>query len=393
MRFPLLICGSMVLLLLSSPSSSPGQDDPFADLIPEANRQNATCLGDLPLARQGDAAAQFRVGVCYDYGEETPEDNTEAAKWYRLAAKQGLSHAQHNLGFLYYNGEGVPQNYEKAYMWLYLAAEQGVEESRQAMQIVGRGTDAQRIGARLNSTSVGASRKNRTGLFDDLIDEPAPRKMRLGKAISSAAGEALAFALFLLAGLAAWVEGIRRINSSLPSMPYGVVFGGIWVAISAVIFVFPGATEPLGVILSLVVFPGLLVWLVLTILNIRSTQNDLEPSPVLDGLTDDAVGNRERSDHPLPSALGHRITRAITRRKILALGIGLVALMGLFPPWLEVVKTNRVERERPAGYSVIFSPPKPTGGWWVKIDVSRLTVQWVVVAVIVGGAAYLKKED
>ena len=39
-------------------------------------------------AEKGVAGAQFRLGRMYDFGFGVPEDDQEAVKWYRLAAKQ-----------------------------------------------------------------------------------------------------------------------------------------------------------------------------------------------------------------------------------------------------------------------------------------------------------------
>ena len=60
----------------------------------------------------------------YDDGHGVPRDDTEAAKWFRLAADQGYAMAQNNLGSLYARGEGVPKDYVQAYMWFALSAEQ-----------------------------------------------------------------------------------------------------------------------------------------------------------------------------------------------------------------------------------------------------------------------------
>jgi len=51
------------------------------------------------------ATAQFNLGLMYG---SVPQDDVEAAKWYRLAAEQGYAPAQANLGVMYRNGEGVP---------------------------------------------------------------------------------------------------------------------------------------------------------------------------------------------------------------------------------------------------------------------------------------------
>jgi len=76
----------------------------------------------LPLAEAGDARAQFNLCVLYHEGRGVPQDDAEAAKWYRLAANQGNALAQFKLGGLYVAGYGVPQNYAEAYFWFDLAA-------------------------------------------------------------------------------------------------------------------------------------------------------------------------------------------------------------------------------------------------------------------------------
>ena len=71
----------------------------------------ATALREFkPLAEQGNAAAQFNLGVMYDKGIGVPQNHKTAVKWYTLAAKQGNAHAQTNLGLMYDEGKGVPQN-------------------------------------------------------------------------------------------------------------------------------------------------------------------------------------------------------------------------------------------------------------------------------------------
>ena len=51
-----------------------------------------------------------------------PQDYAEAARWYRRAAEQGDAQAQYNLGLAYARGEGVTQNPVEAHMWFNLAA-------------------------------------------------------------------------------------------------------------------------------------------------------------------------------------------------------------------------------------------------------------------------------
>ncbi len=75
-----------------------------------------------PLAKQGDAEAQFFLGAMYNLGDGVPQDYAESAKWFRKAAEQGNAKAQFFLGIMYEDGQGVPQDYAKAYMWFTLAA-------------------------------------------------------------------------------------------------------------------------------------------------------------------------------------------------------------------------------------------------------------------------------
>jgi len=75
-----------------------------------------------PLAAQGDAAAQYNLGLMYDEGRGVTRDDAQAVNWYRKAADQGDANAQNNLGFMYAEGRGVAQDYVLAYMWINLAA-------------------------------------------------------------------------------------------------------------------------------------------------------------------------------------------------------------------------------------------------------------------------------
>jgi TPR repeat protein len=77
------------------------------------------------LANQGDAAAQYRLGLMYQGGLGVLEDNAVAAMWFRRAADQGLKTAQWDLGLMYENGFGVRQDYVQAHMWYNLSAAQG----------------------------------------------------------------------------------------------------------------------------------------------------------------------------------------------------------------------------------------------------------------------------
>jgi TPR repeat protein len=78
-----------------------------------------------PLAEQGDAEAQYNLGVLYQYGRGAPQDDAEAAKWFRQAAEQDDPDAQYSLGVLYSEGRGVDKDLDEAATWLRRAADQG----------------------------------------------------------------------------------------------------------------------------------------------------------------------------------------------------------------------------------------------------------------------------
>ena len=62
----------------------------------------------LQAAEQGNATAQYNLGVMYTNGQEgVRQDYAQAVHWYRKAAEQGDVDAQVNLGWLYDNGQGV----------------------------------------------------------------------------------------------------------------------------------------------------------------------------------------------------------------------------------------------------------------------------------------------
>ena len=76
-------------------------------------------------AEQGNADAQYNLGVCYKHGIGVPKDDAEAVKWYLKSAEQGDAKAQYNLGDCYHKGNGVPKDDVEAVKWYRKSAEQG----------------------------------------------------------------------------------------------------------------------------------------------------------------------------------------------------------------------------------------------------------------------------
>ena len=65
-----------------------------------------------------------------------PQDDAEAVKWFRKAAEQGDASAQYNLGVMYEFSRGVPQDAVQAYAWLNIAAAQGSESANGRKQYI-----------------------------------------------------------------------------------------------------------------------------------------------------------------------------------------------------------------------------------------------------------------
>jgi hypothetical protein len=76
-------------------------------------------------AEQGDAKAQYNLGLSYASGQGVPKDEAKAAQWFQKAAVQGYAEAQYILGLSHAKGHGVPQDETRAVQWYQKAAEQG----------------------------------------------------------------------------------------------------------------------------------------------------------------------------------------------------------------------------------------------------------------------------
>ena len=81
-------------------------------------------------AQQGDASAQYTLGVMYENGEGVVQNFVTAVKWYRKGAKQGDEWAQYTMGRVYESGQGAPQDMTNAASWYRKAAEQALFEKR-----------------------------------------------------------------------------------------------------------------------------------------------------------------------------------------------------------------------------------------------------------------------
>jgi len=112
--------------------------DDFQDGIDAYKRKDyKTALEKLkPLAEQGNAIAQHRLGIMYERGRGIVQDCLEAVKWYGLSAEQGHAGAQFRLGVIYYYGKGVAQDFKEAVKWYWLSAKQGHTQAQTQLGLI-----------------------------------------------------------------------------------------------------------------------------------------------------------------------------------------------------------------------------------------------------------------
>ena len=107
-------------------------------------------------AKEGDAQAQYEVGMDYFAGTEIAKNTETAAKWFNLAqaqghkearekllsyyskelekvAKAGDAQAQYEVGMDYFAGTEIAKNTETAAKWFNLAQAQGHKEAREKL--------------------------------------------------------------------------------------------------------------------------------------------------------------------------------------------------------------------------------------------------------------------
>ena len=121
---------------------------PYKDGVAAYARQDYVTAAKLMrvAADQGNAVAQYNLGVMYYEGECVTQDYKEAVKWYRLSADQGNASAQYYLGVMYDNGQGVTQHYVRAHMWMNIAASAGNKTAQSDCNVVAKKMSRAQIG-------------------------------------------------------------------------------------------------------------------------------------------------------------------------------------------------------------------------------------------------------
>jgi uncharacterized protein len=97
-----------------------------------------------PLAKNGDADAQFIMARLHHIGGGMRKDEEKAVEWYRKAAEQGHGMAQYALGIMYERGDGVLPSKLAAAEWYHKAATRGVPVAQYNLGVMfakGEGVD------------------------------------------------------------------------------------------------------------------------------------------------------------------------------------------------------------------------------------------------------------
>ena len=132
LRFPVALVLSIVCL-----AAPPARADIKAGENAYHRGDYATALHEWqPLAKQGDAVAQYHLGLLYANGQGVLKDDAQARQWYEKAAVQGHVDAQVNLGMLLDYGRGGPQDFKMAVRWYLRSANQGNELAQRKLGLL-----------------------------------------------------------------------------------------------------------------------------------------------------------------------------------------------------------------------------------------------------------------
>lgn len=106
-------------------------------------------------AEQGNALAQYSLGLHYVDGRGVAKDDAEAVKWFHKAAQQGNANGQFELGYMYESGKGVAKDAAEAAKWYQKAAAQGNADAMRRLENANAKSSLPRNGKALSSLDAG----------------------------------------------------------------------------------------------------------------------------------------------------------------------------------------------------------------------------------------------
>jgi len=82
------------------------------------------------LARNGDTAAELKLGLYYQAGQNNFDNAKTAAHWFKKAAKHGSTEGAYHYGMALLKGKGVLVDYLEALRWLEKSARLGYSRAQ-----------------------------------------------------------------------------------------------------------------------------------------------------------------------------------------------------------------------------------------------------------------------
>jgi TPR repeat protein len=141
-------------------------------------------------AAQGHPAAQLELGVIFANGEGVPADGAQAVSWFRKAAMQGNPTAQYNLGLMYAKGNGISKDNAQAIAWIRKAADQGLTIAQFKLGVAyenGEGVVRDKVLAYANYAIAARDGNDEyVKSRDDVARQLTPEELREGKALAAA---------------------------------------------------------------------------------------------------------------------------------------------------------------------------------------------------------------
>lgn len=66
-------------------------------------------------AELGNAESQYNLGVCYQFGYGTDQNDSIATSWYLKSAEQGWTDSEYKMSYAYIKGTGIEKDEQKAF--------------------------------------------------------------------------------------------------------------------------------------------------------------------------------------------------------------------------------------------------------------------------------------
>ncbi len=126
-------------------------------------------------AKLGHVAAQGNLATLLYFGAPPIKDNRRAIELYHVAARNGDARAQYMLGVLYFNGDDVGKDWPKAYAYTSLAKDAGLPEATETSNRLTQFLKPEDVqqGQSIKATLVSASQAL-PGTLPPVSAKPAP---------------------------------------------------------------------------------------------------------------------------------------------------------------------------------------------------------------------------